>query len=297
MARSHILLVEDEEIIASIITEILNSQNIKATVVGDGTIAWSLLQRSGLAFETILLDRDLPGMSGLELLRLLKSTPQLSQIPVVLETAASDANSIQEGLSGGAYYYLTKPFQPNVLLAIVNSAVSHYRELKDMQEDVEKVEQTLLFFESGRFRFRTLAEAQILANGLARICPRPRKVILGLQELLINAVEHGNLGITYHEKTELLLADALFDECARRQALPENRDKTVEVMFDRQPDVLTFTIRDQGQGFEWGKYLDFDPERIFDPNGRGIALACKESFDSVTYLGNGSVVMATVKLL
>lgn len=296
MARSHILLVEDEDIIAAIITEILDSQNIHATVVTDGETAWSMLRRGGHRFETILLDRELPGMGGMDLLKLLKSTPQVSQIPVVLETSASDADSIQEGLGSGAYYYLTKPFQPNVLLAIVNSAVTHYRELRKMQEDVEKVERTLLFFESGRFRFRTLAEAQILASGLAKACPEPRKVILGLQELLINAVEHGNLGITYQEKTELIFADTLLKECERRLVLPENRDKTVEVVFDRRPDALIFTIRDQGHGFEWEKYMDFDPERIFDPNGRGIALACKQSFDSVTYLGEGNTVVAIVKL-
>jgi hypothetical protein len=54
-------------------------------------------------------------------------------------------------------------------------------------------------------------------------------------------------------------------------------------------------IRDQGQGFDWTPYLDFDPERAFDPHGRGIAMARLSSFDDLEYLGDGNEVLATVK--
>lgn len=296
MAAAHVLLVEDEEIIATIITEFLNSQGIEVTAMADAESAWSLLREGGNSYETILLDRELPGISGLELLRLLKSTPHLTQIPVVMETSANDAESIQEGLDQGAYYYLTKPFQPSVLLAIVNSAVSHFREYRQMQESLDKAERTLLYMQTGRFRFRSLPEAHLLASGLANACPQPSRAVVGLQELLINAVEHGNLGITYQEKSELIFAGALPEECERRLALPENQGKVVEVEMARFEDALCFVIRDQGAGFDWEKYLDFDPGRIFDPNGRGIALARKTSFDGLNYLGNGNMVEAWVKL-
>ncbi len=295
MSATQVLLVEDEEIVAAIITELLDSRGIEVTAVADGLAAWAMLRGGDCHYETILLDRELPGISGMELLRRLKSTPQLSQIPVVMETSANDAQSIQEGLDQGAYYYLTKPFQPNILLAIVNSAITQYREYRQMQENLDKVERTLLFLETGGFRFRTLAEAHILAGGLAKACPEPSKAVLGLQELLVNAVEHGNLGITYQEKSELIFTGQFREECERRLALPEYREKTVEVRVERQPDSLSFTIRDQGAGFDWGKYLDFDPERIFDPNGRGIALARKTSFDYLAYSGNGNTVEAKVK--
>jgi hypothetical protein len=72
--------------------------------------------------------------------------------------------------------------------------------------------------------------------------------------------------------------------------------KLVEVSFERQTDLLVFTIRDQGQGFDWSRFLDFDPERVFDPNGRGIAMARSISFDSLEYQGNGNIVVVTVKL-
>ena len=53
-------------------------------------------------------------------------------------------------------------------------------------------------------------------------CPDPEAVIIGLTELLVNAVEHGNLGITYEDKTALNAAGTWDTEVRRRLALPEN---------------------------------------------------------------------------
>ena len=50
----------------------------------------------------------------------------------------------------------------------------------------------------------------------------------------------------------------------------------------------------QFKGFDWQKYLVFDPERAFDPNGRGIAMAKMMSFATIEYQGKGNVVVATV---
>ena len=47
-------------------------------------------------------------------------------------------------------------------------------------------------------------------------------------------------------------------------------------------------------GFDWQAYIDFDPRRAFDPNGRGIALARKLSFKRIEYLGCGNRVVVTV---
>lgn len=68
----------------------------------------------------------------------------------------------------------------------------------------------------------------------------------------------------------------------------------MDIHFANQPDRVEFTIRDQGDGFDWSKYLDFSPERAFDTHGRGIALARKLSFDSFEYLGNGNTVIAAI---
>ena len=82
----------------------------------------------------------------------------------------------------------------------------------------------------------------------------------------------------------------------RRLALPQYRDRVATVTFERGPGAMRFRIADQGEGFDWAKYLDLDPERSLDPNGRGIAMSRRHSFSSVEFQGVGNVVIATVAL-
>lgn len=294
--RPHVLLAEDEEIIADIIRELLEEAGYRVTVSGDGLKAWQRLHEDCPGYDVILLDRGLPGMDGMELLRRLKSDPALSRVPVIMETAHSDEHSIREGLDEGAYYYLTKPIQPDVMLAVVQAALQQAGELKTMLDSLRSAERPLVLLRRGTFRFRDLEEGRLLANYLARACPEPERVIRGLQELLVNAVEHGNLGISYAEKGRLVLEGTWHDEVLRRLNLPQYRDREVEAEFLREPDRLQFTIRDRGPGFDWRGYLDFAPERAFDLHGRGIAMAVKLSFDGLEYQGNGNTVVAWVRL-
>ncbi|MCP5277025.1 MAG: response regulator [Thiobacillus sp.] len=293
--KPHVLLAEDEEIIADIIRDLLEEDGFRITVCRDGLEAWQRLHEDCPGYDVILLDRGLPGLDGLELLRRLKADPALSRVPVIMETAQSDEHSIREGLNEGAYYYLTKPIQPDVLLGVVRAALEQARELHEMLESVRRAERPLVLMRQGSFRFRDLEEGHLLADFIARACPDPERVVQGLRELLVNAVEHGNLGIRYAEKSRLLLEGLWHEEVLHRLTLPEYRDREVEVEFARGPERLQFTIRDQGQGFDWRGYLDFAPERAFDLHGRGIAMAAKLSFDGLEYQGNGNTVLAWVK--
>jgi CheY-like chemotaxis protein len=292
---AEILLVEDEDIIAMILENALNLQGYRVTLAEDGQAAWEMLEAEPERFETILLDREMPRMDGMALLRKLKSSAKLAQIPVIMETAAGDAASVREGLDEGAYYYLTKPFQTELMLSVVHAAVQQYREQRELQESVRRAERPFAFLEQCKFRFRTLEDGRMLAHFFARFCPEPEKIVMGLQELLVNAVEHGNLGISYAEKTRLLVGDTWQEEIEARLARPEYAERQVEAVFERVEGEIRFTIRDQGDGFDWQKYLDFDPERAFDPHGRGIAMARRMSFDSLNYQGNGNTVVACVK--
>jgi hypothetical protein len=128
------------------------------------------------------------------------------------------------------------------------------------------------------------------------MCPQPDAVAPGLADLMVNAVEHGNLGLTYAEKTRLKWEGCWEAEIARRLLLPEFRERRACIRAERIAAAIRFTVTDQGAGFDWRKYLSFDPERAFDPNGRGIALARQSSFASIEYQGRGNVVVATVSL-
>lgn len=146
------------------------------------------------------------------------------------------------------------------------------------------------------YRFVTLDDVNCLIPVLAAMCPVPEVAAPGLSDLMVNAVEHGNLGVTYREKTLLKWEGDWEAEILRRLHLPQFRERYGTVRVERLPESIRFTIVDQGEGFEWAKFLSFDPERAFDPNGRGIAMARMMSFSSLEYLGRGNAVVATVSL-
>jgi len=296
MNQAHVLLVEDDEIISLLIEDALTEVGHQVVTQKDGQAAWDQLQSGDSAFDVILTDRNMPRMDGMALLRKLKSASHLRDIPVIMETAETSAESIQEGIDQGAHYYLTKPFKPEVLVAIVNAAIEQYRDHRQLKETARRAERPFACLHHGSFRFASLDEGRMLANFFAQAAPDPEKRVIGLQELLINAVEHGNLGLSYQDKTELLMEGRWQEEVERRLGLPAYRERFVEVLFERIPQAIRFTIRDQGEGFDWRKYLDFDPARIFDPHGRGIAMARIMSFSALEYQGNGNTVLATIDL-
>ena len=146
----------------------------------------------------------------------------------------------------------------------------------------------------GSFHYSTLDEAHALAEFLGKACPDPQRATQGLLELFVNAVEHGNLGITYAEKGELVMRGEWQQEVDRRLRQAEYVGRRVEVDCERHATHLRITIRDQGQGFDWSGYLDFDPERAFHLHGRGIAMARRMCFEHLEYQGSGNVVVVEV---
>lgn len=290
---AHILVVEDEDIIAEVIQFILAENGYKVTVVGDAESAWTTLKQ-GAAVDLVLLDRGLPGMDGLTLLKHIKADADLRQLPVVLQTGLDDVLSVSEGLSAGAYYYLTKPPQPALLPAVIRAALEQQRESSLVQGTLAETVQALRFLQEGTFRFQTIADARTLAQSLARACPDPGRAVLGLQELLINAVEHGNYGISYAAKSQLMAEDRWHQELARLASDPDCSQRRVTVHLSRTPEQFSLTIQDEGAGFDWKEYLDFSPARAFDLHGRGIAMARLTSFDFMEYRGNGNTVAVRI---
>jgi len=289
-----ILAVDDDPVNLDIIRATFDDMPFELQFAASGSRALALLNEANV--DLVILDRMMPGMDGMEVLRQIKATPRLSATPVVMQTAAAGPRQVEEGLRAGAYYYLTKPYSPVALRTIVVSALEDRQRRAKLVALSSRQLNALQRLERGTFAARTLDDVEDLSELLAGLCPSPEVVWTGLRELLTNAVEHGNLAISYAEKTQLKLAERWRDEIDRRAELPEYRERTVRVTFERSPAALSFAIADEGAGFPWRSYLEFDPARAFDPNGRGIALARALCFQDLHYEGCGNVALATVRL-
>jgi hypothetical protein len=172
--------------------------------------------------------------------------------------------------------------------------LANYAIQEELREKSKLFDDTLLLMQEATFHFQTLTDARKLADQLALICPEPRKRVFGLRELFVNAVEHGNLGITYQDKTDLNERDMWDEEVERRLSLPENLAKFVVVKIERTKDEIRFLIQDQGDGFDWQSFIDSDPFRSYNSHGYGIAMAKSGSFDRMEYIGCGNKVLAVV---
>jgi DNA-binding response OmpR family regulator/anti-sigma regulatory factor (Ser/Thr protein kinase) len=285
-----ILAVDDEAFNLDIMTYHLEEAGFSVVQADDGDIALQKLATTP-DIDVIILDRMMPRMSGMEVLEKIKKVAELKNIPVIMQTAAAATRQILQGIEAGVYYYLTKPYEDIMLVSIIKAALKDTEHMRELRREVLEHYRIMGNLDHACFRFRTLEEAQNLAYFIANCFPDPKSVICGLSEIMTNAVEHGNLGIGYDEKTDLLQKGAWAEEVRKRLALPENLQKYAILTFETGATDIRVTIKDQGDGFDWKNYLEMSPERATDPNGRGIATAITKSFSSVEYRGCGNEVV------
>jgi CheY-like chemotaxis protein/anti-sigma regulatory factor (Ser/Thr protein kinase) len=291
---AHILVVDDEPVNLEILVENLRGEGYETTSAAAGEDAWRLISAAPDRFDVILLDRMMPDIDGIEVLRRIKANGVSILAPVIMQTAMSEAVDIAEGVRAGAFYYLTKPFAAETLLAIVAAAVKDHRQRVDLAREARQAVHTLRCLNRAEFIFRSPGDVRDIATLVANVIADPGRVVLGLTELMLNAVEHGNLAITYEEKSQLIRTDGLRDEIERRLAMPAYSARRALLSVERIDGEVRFMIRDEGSGFDWQQYLEMNADRAFDTHGRGIAMSKMISFDRLEYRGAGNEVLAIV---
>jgi two-component system response regulator MtrA len=120
MAR--ILIADDEESIRDLIKEILSADGHDFLLAENGTQALELLKSKGA--ELAIVDRNMPGVSGIDVVKLIRANPKLAKVKVLMCTAASVTAEIDEAFAAGANDYVLKPLNFPVLLAKVAKALA-----------------------------------------------------------------------------------------------------------------------------------------------------------------------------
>jgi len=243
--------------------------------------------------DAVLLDRQMPDMSGMDVIDAMKMDPLLRKIPVVMLTAADQSNDIQEGIDAGVFYYLTKPIEEKLLRSVVSSAVRESSQSRILSHELRKHKRSFELMDNCSCTFKTIDEAEHLSCFLANCFPDPKRVLAGLSVLLVNAVEHGNLGIDFNEKGRLLESNSLRNEILKRQEDDAYKQKVVRVFVVREDRKIVVKIVDEGQGFNWRKFIQADPSHGARSHGHGIAMAHAMSFDELAYNAKGNEVTAS----
>ena len=120
-ARPTVLIADDEPAMRMLLHATIESDAYQVVEARDGNEAWSMIEQHKPAL--VLLDVQMPGRTGLEILGSIKSDPSLKSTRVILLTAKALASDVKAGTDAGADIYLTKPFSPLELLARVEEAL------------------------------------------------------------------------------------------------------------------------------------------------------------------------------
>ena len=116
-----VLIVDDEPNIVQLVRMTLESHRVHVLEAADGASA--IEQAIAMRPDLILLDVDLPDVSGLDVCRRLKGEEAMAQTKIVMLTAAAQQDDVARGFAAGADQYLTKPFSPLRLLTLVEQLV------------------------------------------------------------------------------------------------------------------------------------------------------------------------------
>jgi diguanylate cyclase (GGDEF)-like protein/PAS domain S-box-containing protein len=131
-----LLVVDDNEANRDALSRRLRQRGYVVTMAADGAEALSLIEQS--TFDLVLLDVEMPGLSGFDVLTRIRDTHSREQLPVVMVTARTAGEDVVEALKFGANDYLTKPIDFPVAVARIETQLSHKRAIERLRESEER---------------------------------------------------------------------------------------------------------------------------------------------------------------
>jgi CheY-like chemotaxis protein/anti-sigma regulatory factor (Ser/Thr protein kinase) len=240
--------------------------------------------------DLVLTDVKMPEMSGIELTKQIKGIEQ--DADVVIMTGYGSEELVVEALRSGASNYVKKPVSLNELFNILDSLIlkRERRKKSVVIKDVVTHEQKNLIIDNDITRIWGVIN-QILFNIPENV---PESMIegmrLGLYEIILNSIEHGNLGISYEEKSQALQNNSYLNLLANRSNEQSRRDTKVFINCTYNREVFEIEITDQGEGFDYKMLANMeDQDRMLRAHGRGIFLASLY-FDKLKYEDPGNKV-------
>lgn len=291
-----VLVVDDDPVTLECLGETVKLLGLNVLVASDGAEALKLFDHHQP--DLVVTDIRMPNMDGLALTQQLKF--RRPDCPVIIVTGYGDESTAVAALKAGACDYLHKPFQISELKNTLDRALSLIRAGGLEAQSLRSLGKLTWSFE--------LENDLENLGGILTVMLRPVDVWLpesaqlhvrmGLQELLINAIEHGNLGISAVEKQEALMNDTYDALLDSRRHLPINAARRVTVWMENDPHHRTFACRicDEGEGFDWEPLLSGNGDTIpaLAGSGRGIFLV-KTLIPHIKYFGRGNEVRLEIQ--
>ena len=139
--KEALLLVDDNPTNLQVLYQTLESTGCKLLVAKNGETALAIAQKASP--DLILLDIMMPGIDGFEVCRRLKDNPDTAKIPVIFLSALTETKDKVQGLQLGAVDYVSKPFQPDEVIARVNTQLTIHRLKREVEQKKDDLEDEL----------------------------------------------------------------------------------------------------------------------------------------------------------
>lgn len=237
--------------------------------------------------DVVITDMRLPDKPGNWVVKEVKSVNK--KTPVIIITGYSDHHLIVEAMENGATELLKKPFKQKDLKYLLSKIEIL---LKRIQVDLSS---RFVLWEKRHYRIPNDIHVvpnvvDYLFDRVDYLCENDSFLRIGLQEVLINAIEHGNLEISYSDKQKMLDGGDYNQLLAVRATQDRYKDKYVDIKIFSTPQYLKVIVEDMGNGFDLSALPNLgDPENFFKESGKGILMAIN-AFDQIQYNDVGNAV-------
>lgn len=276
------------------IVSYVHGRGVSVIAVSDPVAALAVLDRA--APDIVITELFLPDGAGLALTKEIRSRHE--PCPVIVMARDAPESVVVQALREGAVDYLHKPIDEEGLAhALYRARNLLPGNLADLS-GVCRSEHCLIVDSDpahvpGVISWLMKTTASMLSD------IQQLRLRGALQELLINAVEHGNLEIPYQEKEQALAKGeykALLAQRLSRSRL-KNRQVVIHAFYEKEARSLHYHITDEGAGFQWRSILtqSQDVSRTEAMNGRGIYLA-RSLFPDLSYNDPGNEVTLAIPL-
>jgi YesN/AraC family two-component response regulator len=271
-----ILIVDDEQIIRNVLKRKLEqTTSYLVHTADDGTTGLEVFKNEKI--DLVISDLLMTQMNGIELLRNLKQIDPA--IPVIIITGYGTLDDAIAAIHLGAEDFIKKPFDINEVIETIEKTFRKKAEEADQLEIIRFISYEDIKLEvPTNFEYLNVCINYIFSHLRARWLVSDEDlhdVKVSLYEALMNAFEHGNLGISGDEKAKYLEVSqqAWKDFLTQRMNDPNYKDKRIFVKLTISEVEMAVAVRDEGPGFDYrSRTGDIDPEELFRSSGRGLLL-------------------------